>query len=371
MALNPTVFQDNPQTPSILSELYNPDQLLQGGPYKTEGQAVITGAAVLLRGTVMGQAAVGSPTVVLGKAFATGSITVAQVPTGGSVAGGGGGAPVGGDTATINGTVVTFVAVPSGTVSEPGVGNEIILPAGLVAGATDAPSLASVASAIASFINGSTDVNISKLSATVAAAVVTINSKIPGTGGNAYTLVVSNGTSLTVSGATLTGGTNNAGSGTFASVTFGPQAIPGVYTFTWPVTGTAGPTLVTNPAGDVVADQATGALGAFTSPEINFTTGGTPTTGDGGIITPAVAVAGGVWKKCVASAVDGSDAPTGILLDTADPTSGNVNSGILLEGAVNGNALIFDPSLTLAGIKSSLRLWNIYVKASLSAAPPQ
>jgi len=370
MALNPTVFQDNPQTPSISAELYNPDQLLQGGPYKTEGQAIITGAAVLLRGTVMGQASVGGPTVVLGKAYATGSITVAQVPTGGSVAGGGGGAPVGGDTATINGTAVTFVAVPSGTVSEPGVGNEIILPAGLVAGATDAPSLASVANAIAAFINGSVDVNISKLTATVAAAVVTINSKIPGTGGNAYTLVVSNATSLTVSAGTLGGGTNNAGSGTVTAVTLGPQAIAGVYTFTFPSTTTGAPQMIVyNPLGEEVASLV--ANGAFTGPEINFTFGGTPTIGDGGIITEAAVVAGGVWKKCVGTATDGSDAPMGILLDTADPTSGNVNSGILLEGAVNGNALILDPTLNLLAVKQGLRLWNIYVKASLSAAPPQ
>jgi hypothetical protein len=369
MALLPQTFQDNPQTPSILAELYNPDQLLMGGPYRTEGQATISGAAVLLRGTVMGQAAVGSPVVVLGKAFATGTITVAQVPTGGSVSGGGGGAPVGGDTATINGTVVTFVVTPTGLPSEVPVGNEIVLPAGLVAGSTATADLASVANAIASFINGSTDVNISKLTATVSAAVVTINSKIPGTGGNAYTLAVSNATSLTVSGATLSGGTNNAGSGTFASVTFGPQAIPGVYTFLWP---TATTTVVMNPLGDVVADQDTGAMGAFTSPEINFTTGGTPTAADGGIITPAAVVAGGVWKKCVASAVDGSDTPMGILLDTADPTSGNVNSGVLLMGAVNGNALILDPTLNLVAVKQSLRPFGIHVKTGvISAAPPQ
>jgi hypothetical protein len=369
MALLPQVFQDNPQTPSILSELYNPDQLLMGGPYRTEGQATISGAAVLLRGTVMGQSSVGAATVALGKAFATGSITVAQVPTGGSVSGGGGGAPVGGDTATINGTAVTFVVTPTGFPSEVAVGNEIVLPAGLVAGSTAAADLATVASAIAAFINGSIDVNISKLSATVAAAVVTINAKIPGTAGNAYTLVVSNATSLTVSGATLASGTNNAGSGTFASVTFGPQAMPGVYTFTWPTSTT---TLVLNPLGEVVADQDLAALGAFTSPEINFTTGGTPTAADGGVIIQAAVVAGGVWKKCVATAVDGSDAPTGILLDTADPTSGNVNSGILLGGAVNGNALILDPTLNLGAVKQALRLWNIYVKTGvISAAPPQ
>jgi hypothetical protein len=348
MALNPTVFGDNPQQPGILAELYNPDQLLMGGPYKTEGQATISGTTVLLRGTVMGQAAVGGATVVLGKAFATGSITVAQVPAAA-------------DTMTINGTVVTFVA------NAPAVGNQVVIPAGLVAGSTTAGDLASVANAIASFINGSADVNIAKLSATVAAAVVTINSKIPGTGGNAYTLVVSNGTSLTVSAATLAGGTNNAGSGTFASATFGTQTMPGVYSFTWPTSTT---TEVLNPAGELVADQDQAALGAFTSPQVNFTTGGTPTAGDGGVIIQAAVVAGGVWKKCVGSATDGSDNPSGILLDTADPTSGNVNSGVLLEGAVNGNALILDPSLNLIAVKQSLRLWNIYVKASVSSAPP-
>jgi len=111
---------------------------------------------------------------------------------------------------------------------------------------------------------------------------------------------------------------------------------------------------------------------AFVDPQLNFTitTGASIAAGDTFVIVPA-AVGASVWKKAVATATDGTEVPTGILLDTSDPTGGNVNSGILLEGAVNGNALIFDPSLTLAGVKQALRLWNIYVKASLSSAPPQ
>jgi hypothetical protein len=364
MALTPQVFQDNPQTPSILAELYNPDQLLMGGPYRTEGQATISGAAVLLRGTVMGQTQEGAYTATPGKAFATGTITVAQVPTGGSVSGGGGGTPVGGDTMTIQGTVVTFVATPTGFPSEVAVGNEIVLPAGIVAGSTAAADLATVANAIAAFVNGSTDVNISKITAGVAAAIVTLTAKIPGTGGNAYTLAVSNATSLTVSGATFSGGTANTGSGTIGSISAGPAVIPGVYTVVWSG-ATAGQ--VTNPLGEEVGTFS----GAFTSPQINFTPGGTATAADQAVIIPA-AVGVSVWKKAVSTATDGSDIPTGILLDTADPTSGNVNSGILLEGAVNGNALIFDPSLTLAGIKQTFRLWNLYVKTGvISSAPPQ
>ena len=367
MALNPTVFQDNPQTPSILAELYNPDQLLMGGPYKTEGQATISGAAVLLRGTVMGQSAEGAYTATPGKAFATGTITVAQVPTGGSVAGGGGGAPVGGDTMTIQGTVVTFVAVPSGTVSEPGVGNEIVIPAGLVAGASDTASKNSVANAITSFLNGSTDANISKMSYSVSGAVVTLTSKIPGTGGNAFTEAVSNSASLTVSGATLSGGTANTGTATIGTISGGPAVKPGVYTVSVLTATTAN---VFDPNGDLLGVTTFGTQ--FTDPQISFlvTAGGTPTLADGFVIIPA-AVGASVWKIAVATATDGSDSPAGILLDTADPTSGNVNSGILLFGAVNGSALIFDPSQTLASIKQALRPLGIHVKASLSSAPPQ
>jgi len=369
MALNPTVFQDNPQTPSILAELYNPDQLLQGGPYKTEGQATISGAAVLLRGTVMGQSMEGAFTGTPGKAFGAGTITVAQVPTGGSVAGGGGGAPVGGDTMTINGTAFTFVAVPSGSISEPGVGNEVVLPAGIVAGSTATADINAVANAITTALNGSTNANVAKMTFSVSGAVVTATSKIPGTGGNAYTLAVSNSTSLTVSGANLTGGTANTGTSTIVA-TPGPQTIPGIYTIVVTTTSGTSPVTVTNPLGESLPNGVVGT--AYTDPQLNFTitAGGTVTQFDAFVLVPA-AVGASVWKACVSTATDGSDSPSGILLDTADPTSGNVNSGILLEGAVNGNALIFDPSLSLAGIKQSLRLWNIYVKDSVSSAPPQ
>lgn len=365
MALNPTVFQDNPQTPSILAELYNPDQLLMGGPFKTEGQATITGSSVLLRGTVMGQSAEGAFVATPGKVFGTGTITVAQVPTGGAPAGGG--VITGGDTMTINGTAVTFVAVPSGQTYEPAVGNEVVLPAGLVAGSTATADKNAVANAIASFLNGSTDVNISKIGWTVAAAVVTGTAKIPGTGGNAYTLVVSNGTSLTVSGATFSGGTANTGAETIGGISGGSATIPGVYTINLTSATSAN---VINPVGEMIGVATVGT--AFSDPQLNFliTTGAGIAAGDNFVLVPGAAGVS-VWKACVATAADGSDVPSGILLDTADPTSGNVNSGVLLEGAVNGNALIFDPSLTLAGIKQSLRLWNIYVKQSLSSAPPQ
>lgn len=103
------------------------------------------------------------------------------------------------DTVTINGVV--FTAVASGAT-----GNQFNV------GGTDTAAATSLAAAI----NGSATALIQNtVSATSALGVVTISAKVPGVAGNAYTLASSNGSRLAVSGARLTGGTNDSGSKTY------------------------------------------------------------------------------------------------------------------------------------------------------------
>ena len=110
-------------------------------------------------------------------AFATGSITFTGNPTAN-------------DTITLGGTAITFVA------SSP-VGNQVII--GLTAAATFSNLL--------TFLQQSTDTNIDQcLYAQGTGNVVIITDKVAGTAGNSFTVVKSSSV-ITVSGATLSGGT--------------------------------------------------------------------------------------------------------------------------------------------------------------------
>ena len=96
--------------------------------------------------------------------------------------------PADNDTISLNGTTVTFKT--SGAA-----GNQINIPA----------TAALTAQAVAAFANGSVDVNIAVANYRAVGSVVYMIAKASGVGGNAYTLAKS-GTSITVSGATLAGG---------------------------------------------------------------------------------------------------------------------------------------------------------------------
>ncbi|MBM6414890.1 hypothetical protein, partial [Lacticaseibacillus paracasei] len=88
---------DNPQQPSINAETYIPDQLIAGVfPLTTNGNATITGAAALKRGTIMGQVLDAAATSAAGTQ-ATGTLTFSAQPAVG-------------DTIVLNGTTVTFIA---------------------------------------------------------------------------------------------------------------------------------------------------------------------------------------------------------------------------------------------------------------------
>lgn len=72
----------------------------------------------------------------------------------------------------------------------------------------------------------------------------------------------------------------------------------------------------------------------------------------------------------VKTANDGSQNPAAVLADAADASGGPTLCGVYLTGELNGNALNFDVSWTLAALKAALRPLGIFVKNAVSAADP-
>jgi hypothetical protein len=157
----------------------------------------------------------------------------------------------------------------------------------------------------------------------------------------------------------------NAGNGTITAPALGTGAKAGAYVLTF--TGATTFTLVA-PDGTQLANGATGTAYAG---QLGFTVsaGGTAfVAGDGYTITvPSGDLA---FVQSVATAKDGSQLPTAILADNADASGGVVVAPVYLQGEFNGNALIMDPSWTLAALKLAMRPLEIYIKSSVSAADP-
>ena len=158
----------------------------------------------------------------------------------------------------------------------------------------------------------------------------------------------------------------NAGNGTITGVAAGSKTKVGTYTvsFTGPTAYT-----VTNPAGTQLSPGK--AAGAYTDPELSFTfAAGATAMAAGDSVTISVAAGSGSYKISVASAVDGSQNPCAVMVDSVDATLGDVGGGIYLMAELNANALIFDPSLTLAAIAAAFRPLGLFVKSAVSAADP-
>ena len=68
------------------------------------------------------------------------------------------------------------------------------------------------------------------------------------------------------------------------------------------------------------------------------------------------------YTLSVATATDGSQTPSAILVDQADTSSGDVTGGVYLMGEFNGTRLIFDPSWSLDDLKEALRPSSIFVR---------
>ncbi len=104
--------------------------------------------------------------------------------------------PTAGDTLTLNGTVVTFVASgATGTQC-----NIAASPQGVTNTATN----------LAAMINASADAQLSKIVAYANFRSITLAYRTPGTAGNGFTIATSNTTALRLDGATLVGGTTKS-----------------------------------------------------------------------------------------------------------------------------------------------------------------
>ena len=336
MTLTVNTIGDNPQQPGLSAETYIPDQLIAGNLKLVTDTVTITGGAALQRGSVLGKTALGTVSASTGKAFATGSVIVAALPAVG-------------DTVTIGGTAITFVAANP-------VGNQVVI------GATTAAT----AQNLAAFLIGSTDANLIKFTYSISGSTVTTTAAATGTGGNSLTLATSNAVAFTVSGATLSGGTANTGNATVGTMSAGAVVKAGNYTA---VCATATTANVFDPNGNALGLATFGTQ--FTDPQISFliTAGGTACVAGDTFVIVAATGSGG-YKLASAAAVDGSQTPVAILADYADASAGDVTGGIYIMGEFNTNAMTFGPGITVGAAKAAMRPLGIFLKTFVSASDP-
>jgi hypothetical protein len=337
-----TTYGDNAFAPGAVSDTYVPDQLIAGNLKLVTDTVTIGSGQVLKRGSVLGRAAFGSLSASAGTANASGTILVAA-------------APAAGDTLTVQGTAITFVA-------QNPVGNQVAIgPSGTQVALT----AAQVAAALAAFLIGSTDTNISKMTYTLSGSTITATAVAAGTGGNAYTLATSNSTAFTLSGATLSGGVANTGNATVGSMSLGPNFKAGPYVA---VCLTATTAQVSDPGGSIIGTATFGT--PFKDAQVNFTitAGGTPCVAGDAFVLNAARSSG--YFLATAAATDGSKTPVSILADDIDTTAGALSGGVYQMGEFNGNKLILGAGITLAAAKDALRPLGIFVKSSLTADDP-
>lgn len=80
-----------------------------------------------------------------------------------------------------------------------------------------------------------------------------------------------------------------------------------------------------------------------------------------------VVTASGKYTLSVATATDGSQVPKAILADDAIATVADVLAGVYLMAEINQNRITFDPSWTLATLKTALRPFGIFLRDSVQA----
>ena len=340
--LNPTQIQDNQQAPFAYAETYVPDQLIAGNLKLVTDSVNIGGGGTYARGTVMGLSSLGTVAATPGKTYSSGTLIVAAVPTAG-------------DTVTIGGTVITFVAAnPSGNqvlIGGPGVDGDPVA----------TPTIAGTVSALIDFLVNSTDVNISKQTYTVSGTTITATNKSLGTG--VWVWTTTDATAFTLS--SVSAGTANTGAETIGTLSAGPATKAGNYLITL-TSATAfnvsDPNGVALPAGTVGT--------AYVNPQINFTitTGSGIAAGDQFEI--AAAPGGGTYVPSVASATDGSENPLAVLADWVNASGGTVVGPIYLMGEFNINAMTFGNGISVNAAKAALRPLGIFLKTVQTAADP-
>ncbi|OYV50170.1 MAG: hypothetical protein B7X10_01455, partial [Burkholderiales bacterium 21-58-4] len=171
-----------------------------------------------------------------------------------------------------------------------------------------------------------------------------------------------------VSAAGATGSAFNHGGLSF-TITAGGTAMAAGDQFTIVVTDNGVALFsVTDPAGNPRPNVTVGT--AYTD-QLGFTLsqGGTKFVVDDAF-TLAVSAGSGKYQLCVGTALDGSQKPSAILADAADPSAGDVEAAIYLTGEFNGNALTYDPSWTVSTLAGAMRSSSIFVRSVVSADPP-
>jgi len=156
--------------------------------------------------------------------------------------------------------------------------------------------------------------------------------------------------------ATAAAGGSNTGNGTSSAVTttgYAPKL--GVYdvSFVEPATN-LGTFLVTDPAGQEVGHGVVGT--AFNGGGLSFTIAdGSTDFVSGDQFSVTVSAGAGKWLTSVATAVDGSQTPAGILFGTTDAILADKSAAAVVRSCeVNASELIWDSSYTAAAITAGL-----------------
>ena len=90
--------------------------------------------------------------------------------------------------------------------------------------------------------------------------------------------------------------------------------------------------------------------------------------GDGFDIT--IAAGSGAYKKAVATAFDGSQTPSRVLVDAIDVTSTDKTGGLYSQAELNLSNLVYDASFSSADIQAAFENTNIFVVTALSNSAP-
>jgi len=99
----------------------------------------------------------------------------------------------------------------------------------------------------------------------------------------------------------------------------------------------------------------------------DITIGASQTLVRGSVV--GLVTATGQYVLSVASATDGSQIPSAIMVDAVTTAAGATATGpAYLKGEFNSNYMSFDTSWTVATLKAALRPFAIFVKTSLSNA---
>jgi hypothetical protein len=162
-------------------------------------------------------------------------------------------------------------------------------------------------------------------------------------------------------------GATNTGNGVPTGVSRTAGALNGAYAIGPATDATHFP--VTDPEGNSLAVLTVGAAYSQSGLNITIPAGSTPfVVGDSFTVTTEDAT--GTYRPSIATASDGSQNPSAILLDTVAATTMPQTAGAYLTGEFNERRITYDPSWALPVLRAALRPSSIFLKSSISGTPP-